>query len=80
VTLEDIFGTSFQSAGSASFSINQSQTKQEFGCLVSVLENVTIDSGLNLPQAKIIAKVATPERMGNFIGLGRPVAETPYTT
>ena len=82
MTLEDIFGAPFQSSNSTTFVLNEDFTKPEFGCLVSVKEDITIHgaTSFTIPQAKIIAKAVTDERKGNFLGLGRPVAETPYTS
>ena len=77
--LDDIFGTPFVSNSSSTFTMDQ--PKQEFGCLVSVKDDITINGAttFSIPQAKMIAKAATDERRGNFLGLGRPVAETPYS-
>ena len=78
--LYNVFGIPFDSSQSTSFTFSPDE-KWQFGCLTSVSDDITItgtSATYKIPQAKMIAKEANAYRMGNFLGLGRPVAENFY--
>jgi len=61
--------------------INSAHDPARYGCLFSVTDDIKINgasSSFSISQAKIIGKTATSSTMGNFLGLGRPVVESPY--